>query len=98
MPDVYRDGSTDGTYDATLTAAVARFQLWYGISGDERGVYGDDTRRALESRTSRAPRRRFVRPARSGGRRDRDAGAHSRPRARHGARISVPGRAPTGPR
>ncbi|MGW7237876.1 peptidoglycan-binding protein [Streptomyces sp. NPDC054804] len=52
IPDVYRDGSTGGTYDAALTAAVERFQVWYGISGDERGVYGDDTRRALESRTS----------------------------------------------
>ncbi|MEV6838421.1 peptidoglycan-binding domain-containing protein [Streptomyces sp. NPDC051133] len=52
IPDVYRDGSTGGTYDTTLTAAVARFQLWYGISGDETGVYGDDTRRALESRTA----------------------------------------------
>jgi hypothetical protein len=52
IPDVYRDGSTSGRYDATLTAAVARFQVWYGISGDERGVYGDDTRRSLESRTS----------------------------------------------
>ncbi|MER7834879.1 peptidoglycan-binding protein [Streptomyces sp. NPDC096040] len=52
IPDVYRDGSTGGTYDAALTAAVERFQIWYGISGDERGVYGDDTRRALESRTS----------------------------------------------
>ncbi|MER6266381.1 peptidoglycan-binding protein [Streptomyces sp900105755] len=51
IPDVYRDGSTGGTYDAALTAAVERFQVWYGISGDERGVYGDDTRRALESRT-----------------------------------------------
>ncbi len=51
IPDVYRDGSTSGTYDAGLTAAVARFQLWYGITGDETGVYGDDTRRALESRT-----------------------------------------------
>ncbi|MES9524530.1 peptidoglycan-binding protein [Streptomyces capoamus] len=51
VPDVYRGGSASGTYDATLTEAVARFQLWYGISGDERGVYGDDTRRALESRT-----------------------------------------------
>ncbi|MEV6112788.1 peptidoglycan-binding domain-containing protein [Streptomyces sp. NPDC052109] len=51
VPDVYRDGSTSGTYDATLTAAVARFQLWYGVTGDETGVYGDDTRRALESRT-----------------------------------------------
>ncbi|MFR0355355.1 peptidoglycan-binding protein [Streptomyces sediminimaris] len=52
VPDIYPGGSASGTYDATLEAAVARFQLWYGISGDERGVYGDDTRRALESRTS----------------------------------------------
>ncbi|MET9089031.1 peptidoglycan-binding protein [Streptomyces sp. NPDC004237] len=52
IPDVYRDGSTAGTYDTALTAAVERFQIWYGISGDERGVYGDDTRQALESRTS----------------------------------------------
>ncbi|MER7900132.1 peptidoglycan-binding domain-containing protein [Streptomyces sp. NPDC096046] len=51
VPDVYRDGSTSGRYDPTLTAAVARFQLWYGIRGDETGVYGDDTRAALESRT-----------------------------------------------
>ncbi|MFF0221487.1 peptidoglycan-binding protein [Streptomyces sp. NPDC004629] len=53
IPDVYRDGSTDGRYDAVLAAAVARFQLWYGIRGDETGVYGDDTRRDLESRTNR---------------------------------------------
>lgn len=52
VPDIYRDGSTDGHYDTVLTEAVARFQLWYGISGDETGVYGNDTRRALESRTS----------------------------------------------
>ncbi|MEU9324736.1 peptidoglycan-binding domain-containing protein [Streptomyces canus] len=52
IPNVYDNGSTDGTYDSTLTAAVARFQLWYGIRGDEDGVYGDDTRRDLESRTS----------------------------------------------
>ncbi|WP_346090744.1 peptidoglycan-binding domain-containing protein, partial [Streptomyces erythrogriseus] len=51
VPDVYRDGRTDGRYDATLREAVARFQLWYGIRGDETGVYGDDTRRALESHT-----------------------------------------------
>jgi hypothetical protein len=51
IPDVYANGSTDGTYDTALTAAVARFQLWYGIRGDEDGVYGDDTRRDLESRT-----------------------------------------------
>ncbi|WP_234307468.1 MULTISPECIES: peptidoglycan-binding protein [unclassified Streptomyces] len=51
VPDVYRDGATDGRYDAVLRAAVARFQLWYGIRGDESGVYGNDTRRDLESRT-----------------------------------------------
>ncbi|MGW0969144.1 peptidoglycan-binding domain-containing protein [Streptomyces sp. NPDC002516] len=52
IPNVYEHGSTDGTYDATLRAAVARFQLWYGIRGDESGVYGDDTRADLESRTA----------------------------------------------
>ncbi|MFI8347961.1 peptidoglycan-binding protein [Streptomyces sp. NPDC085596] len=51
IPDVFRDGAATGDYDPQLTAAVARFQLWYGIRGDETGVYGDDTRRALESRT-----------------------------------------------
>ncbi|KES08281.1 peptidoglycan-binding protein [Streptomyces toyocaensis] len=51
VPDVYRAGTTDGGYDATLSAAVARFQLRYGVRGDETGVYGDDTRLALESRT-----------------------------------------------
>ncbi|MER8007972.1 peptidoglycan-binding domain-containing protein [Streptomyces sp. NPDC094149] len=52
IPDVYHDGATGGVYDATLRAAVARFQLWYGIRGDETGVYGNDTRQALESRTA----------------------------------------------
>jgi hypothetical protein len=52
IPNVYENGSTNGQYDATLTAAVARFQLWYGIRGDENGVYGDDTRKDLESRTT----------------------------------------------
>lgn len=51
IPSVYDDGPTDGRYDTVLTEAVARFQLWYGIRGDETGVYGDDTRRDLESRT-----------------------------------------------
>lgn len=51
IPNVYENGSTAGTYDATLTEAVARFQLWYGVRGDENGVYGDDTRQSLESRT-----------------------------------------------
>lgn len=35
-----------------LRDAVARFQLWYGIRGDETGVYGNDTRKDLESRTT----------------------------------------------
>lgn len=51
IPDVYRGGQVNGRYDQTLTEAVARFQLWYGIRGDEDGVYGDATRRDLESRT-----------------------------------------------
>ncbi|MFJ1750648.1 peptidoglycan-binding protein [Streptomyces sp. NPDC088116] len=51
IPDVYEGGSVSGTYDTSLTEAVGRFQLWYGIRGDETGVYGDDTRRDLESRT-----------------------------------------------
>ncbi|MDX3114292.1 peptidoglycan-binding domain-containing protein [Streptomyces scabiei] len=52
IPNVYENGPTDGRYDTVLTEAVARFQLWYGIRGDESGVYGDDTRRDLESRTA----------------------------------------------
>lgn len=51
IPDVYDRGARTGSYDAALTEAVARFQLWYGIRGDESGVYGDDTRKDLESRT-----------------------------------------------
>ncbi|MFF3611738.1 peptidoglycan-binding protein [Streptomyces sp. NPDC002580] len=52
IPNVYDHGATDGAYDAALTAAVARFQVWYGIRGDESGVYGNDTRADLESRTA----------------------------------------------
>ncbi|MEU9875794.1 peptidoglycan-binding domain-containing protein [Streptomyces phaeochromogenes] len=52
IPNVYEGGTASGRYDATLTAAVARFQLWYGIRGDESGVYGNDTRNDLESRTA----------------------------------------------
>lgn len=52
IPNVYDDGATTGSYDTALTEAVARFQLWYGIRGDEDGVYGDDTREDLESRTA----------------------------------------------
>ncbi|QQM39050.1 peptidoglycan-binding domain-containing protein [Streptomyces liliifuscus] len=52
IPNVYEGGTASGLYDATLTEAVARFQLWYGIRGDESGVYGNDTRNDLESRTA----------------------------------------------
>ncbi|MDX3565285.1 peptidoglycan-binding domain-containing protein, partial [Streptomyces scabiei] len=52
IPDVYAGGSTSGRYDGVLKDAVARFQLWYGIRGDETGVYGNDTRQDLESRTA----------------------------------------------
>ncbi len=59
IPDVYQDGASSGVYDATLAAAVARFQLWYGIRGDETGVYGNDTRHDLESRTAPTAPHRF---------------------------------------
>ncbi|MFD5074068.1 peptidoglycan-binding protein [Streptomyces sp. NPDC058371] len=52
IPDVYTNGATNGTYDAALTAAVTRFQVWYDIRGDETGVYGNDTRTRLESLTA----------------------------------------------
>lgn len=54
IPDVYADGAVDGRFDGRLAAAVARFQVWYGVRGDESGEYGDATRRDLESRTSLA--------------------------------------------
>lgn len=52
IPNVYDNGPTSGQYDVVLREAVARFQLWYGIRGDETGVYGNDTRQDLESRTT----------------------------------------------
>jgi hypothetical protein len=52
IPDVYAGGAVDGRFDGRLAAAVARFQVWYGVRGDESGEYGDATRRDLESRTS----------------------------------------------
>ncbi|MFJ1648110.1 peptidoglycan-binding protein [Streptomyces sp. NPDC088258] len=51
VPGVYEGGSVDGIYDAAFAEAIGRFQLWYGIRGDETGVYGANTRRDLESRT-----------------------------------------------
>lgn len=54
IPNVYAGGSVDGRFDQRLAAAVARFQVWYGVRGDESGEYGDATRRDLESRTALA--------------------------------------------
>lgn len=54
IPDVYAGGAVDGRFDGRLASAVARFQVWYGVRGDESGEYGDATRRDLESRTSLA--------------------------------------------
>ncbi|MBB5925836.1 peptidoglycan hydrolase-like protein with peptidoglycan-binding domain [Streptomyces echinatus] len=41
----------DGRYDVEVRAAVALFQERYGIRGDQRGVYGAETRLALMLRT-----------------------------------------------
>ncbi|MGW6055162.1 peptidoglycan-binding domain-containing protein [Streptomyces sp. NPDC055189] len=48
---LYMD-DTDGTYDAGVTDAVARYQFARGTREDERGVYGEETRAALEAETS----------------------------------------------
>ncbi|MEU4097012.1 peptidoglycan-binding protein [Streptomyces sp. NPDC026673] len=54
IPNVYAGGAVDGRFDGRLAAAVARFQVWYGVRGDESGEYGDATRRDLQSRTALA--------------------------------------------
>ncbi|WP_369243740.1 peptidoglycan-binding protein [Streptomyces sp. R41] len=51
VPNIYDGGAIDGRYDEEVRQAVARFQKWYGIRGDETGVYGDNTRHALMLRT-----------------------------------------------
>ncbi|MCP9211053.1 peptidoglycan-binding domain-containing protein [Streptomyces sp. NEAU-Y11] len=51
IPDVYQGGQVNGQYDQSLAEAVSRFQILNGIRGDANGVYGDATRRILESRT-----------------------------------------------
>ncbi|WP_419994584.1 peptidoglycan-binding domain-containing protein [Streptomyces boninensis] len=47
----YPLGDTDGTFDAKVRQSVRTYQLMRGIDGDESGVYGPATRRALESET-----------------------------------------------
>ncbi|MFF0065614.1 peptidoglycan-binding protein [Streptomyces sp. NPDC005279] len=51
VPNIYDGGAIDGSYGMEVRAAVAKFQKWYGIQGDETGVYGDHTRLALMLRT-----------------------------------------------
>jgi hypothetical protein len=51
VPNMYDGGAIDGRYDKEVRSAVARFQQWYGVRGDETGVYGDNTRLALMLRT-----------------------------------------------
>uniref|UniRef100_UPI0015F01546 peptidoglycan-binding domain-containing protein n=1 Tax=Streptomyces phytophilus TaxID=722715 RepID=UPI0015F01546 len=42
---------TDGEFDFFTRQAVVRFQRDNDVEGDERGVYGPATRRALEAAT-----------------------------------------------
>ncbi|MFF7649412.1 peptidoglycan-binding protein [Streptomyces sp. NPDC007983] len=44
-------GNADGEYDDGVKDAVASYQDRYDIKGDPEGVYGENTRRDLESRT-----------------------------------------------
>lgn len=53
---VYRD-SDDGTYSNHVERAVREFQSWVSVQNDPPGVYGPETRSALEARTTGAGRR-----------------------------------------
>ncbi|MFJ8977833.1 peptidoglycan-binding protein [Streptomyces sp. NPDC102282] len=53
---VYR-GPEDGTYSEEVERAVAEYQRWMSVDDDPSGVYGPETRRALESQTSGRGRR-----------------------------------------
>ncbi|MGK5500520.1 peptidoglycan-binding protein, partial [Streptomyces sp. URMC 125] len=53
-----RPGRLDGRYDDEVRDGVARFQEWYGVRGDPEGVYGPNTRRALEGATQGGRERR----------------------------------------
>lgn len=45
----YRDA--DGEYDQGVSHAVSRFQYFHNVKGDPEGVYGPNTRKALEEAT-----------------------------------------------
>ncbi|MBU3871722.1 peptidoglycan-binding protein, partial [Streptomyces sp. 4503] len=44
-------GIADGDYDAGVRRVVSSYQNQHDITGDPDGVYGENTRRDLESRT-----------------------------------------------
>ncbi|MDX3075644.1 peptidoglycan-binding domain-containing protein [Streptomyces sp. NPDC088354] len=46
----YRD--SDGQYDQGVSRAVSRFQYFHHVTGDPDGVYGPNTRKALEEATA----------------------------------------------
>ncbi|WSY79982.1 peptidoglycan-binding protein [Streptomyces sp. NBC_00879] len=48
----YLRGDVDGTYDSRVKSAVWSYQSIRGVHGDPQGVYGPNTRRALEAETS----------------------------------------------
>ncbi|MFC9943372.1 peptidoglycan-binding domain-containing protein [Streptomyces pratensis] len=48
---VYR-GPTDGDYSERVEEAVAEFQRWVSVRSDPPGVYGPETRSALEAQTN----------------------------------------------
>ncbi|MBL1087575.1 peptidoglycan-binding protein [Streptomyces actinomycinicus] len=48
----YLLGAVDGVYDRDVTRAVASYQAGHNVQGDPTGVYGINTRRALEAETS----------------------------------------------
>ncbi|MEU8705026.1 peptidoglycan-binding domain-containing protein [Streptomyces sp. NPDC048565] len=45
-------GPENGDYSRQVEEAVAEYQRWVSVQGDPPGVYGPETRRALEARTS----------------------------------------------
>ncbi|MDT0266754.1 peptidoglycan-binding protein [Streptomyces sp. DSM 44915] len=46
------NGEAHGRYDTQTREAVARFQMAYGVTGDQPGVYGPATRTMLETHTT----------------------------------------------
>jgi hypothetical protein len=48
----YLLGAEDGEYDGAVKDAVSSYQRGHDIKGDPDGVYGPNTRRALEAETS----------------------------------------------